>query len=246
MTRCRANLLKACPCNRGRALRFLQEDYFFPTPRPTCKNHRWVPDHKCWRQPTGVLRGARLGGREGWPQDGEHTARGERLPLAAVTFVLAPPTTIPPGCSPEAAGGMGGHRGLASARPGLELCSITRGEQPHLHQPWGHPPADGDGTAGPLALFSPPRAAHSRCPGSAPASLVRAGLATQPGDMSNPQVPPASPYLILFHNLQHGQQSREEEKWVMSRASGFHPLPTPSLPSRSGITLSHTAGPKPP
>lgn len=31
----RANLLKACPCNRGRALRFLQEDYFFPTPKPT-------------------------------------------------------------------------------------------------------------------------------------------------------------------------------------------------------------------
>lgn len=64
VTRCRANLLKACPCNRARALRFLQEDYFFPTPKPTCKNHRWVPDHKLWRQPTGVLRGARLR----WPR----------------------------------------------------------------------------------------------------------------------------------------------------------------------------------
>ena len=64
VTRCRANLLKECPCNTVSAFRFLQEDYFFPIPKPTYKNHRWVPDHKLWRQPTGALRGTRLR----WPR----------------------------------------------------------------------------------------------------------------------------------------------------------------------------------
>ena len=142
-----------------------------------------------WRQPTGALRGLRLR----WPRGPDAGRRAHSTWEAAASVVSAPPTTIPPGCSPEAAGGMGKHRGAAPARPGLELCSVTRAGQPHLHRPWGRPPADRGGTAGPLALFSPPRAAHNRCPGSAPASLVRVGLATQPGDVSNPQVPLASP-----------------------------------------------------
>lgn len=151
-------------------------------------------------------------------------------------FVLAPLRRSHPGAPQRQQVAWGGHRGLASARPGLELCSITRGAT-QFHQPWGHPPADGDGTAGPLALFSPSSGSPQSMPGKC-SSLAGQGWSGHAArDMSNPQVPPASPYLILFHNLQHGQQSREEEKWVMSRASGFHPLPPLPFPLGRGITL---------
>lgn len=61
---------------------------------------------------------------------------------------------------------------------------------------------------------------------------------------SSPGLPQTSSYSTTTFST--GSSPRAEGKWIMSRTSGFHPLPTPSPPSWSGRTLSPTAGPKPP